>query len=701
MKFQRNTLFLAVVLILLTFGFMAPVFDTGGAAFAAQINDANKIKRQGDEYTREGNYAKAAEAYARALSTKTTFSDSERLNMARVLAWGGNLDRSKIELKALLAKDPKNLTARILLARVLFWQNDMDGSLIETDKSLKQSPKDREALQLKADIARTRGEFEKAVSIYEGLLKGKENFDARSGLIYAYLGIGNLDAARRNFDLLAPTLPPQHKTVELLKNAIAEAAKPKISAEDNLARQNMETGNKLASEGKHTAAAEEYLKALAFPKAFTTDERLQMATGLSWAGKLPEARREMSILLKENPSFAPARIQLARMLLWSGEFDAALKEINLVLAVEPDNRDALLVRANALRIRGNFRTAIPLYNDLVIKKDEYDAREGLTYGYLLSNDRVATDKNIPLLKPAFPYQEKSLDELKDLRDIRFNPSLSPGFTFYHDSDNDDVWRYFVNGTVWLGNWKTSVDYTHTDAKDLRGSMLTDDVVLSTYSRMPFYGGIGGSVGLGDSGRTITWSARGDVDIPHGSIGARVGLDTLSATADVIRNHIRALNAALSLALRPTDRIYLLGIYNYRDYSDDNNSHDFMGSASYLVLRKPVAIAIGYRARYLDFRRQSRGGYFDPDNFISNSLFVNLSFENGPIYGYVEPYGGYQSFTRYEEGSYSYFGGGSGMIGYRFTKHLAVEATAEGGSGALDAAGAWTYYQVGARLIITF
>ena len=896
MKCKRNTLFLAVVLILLTFGFMAPVFNTGEAAFAAQNNDANKIKRQGDQYTREGNFVKAAEAYARALSTNAAFSDIERLNMARVLAWGGNLDRSKVELKAILAKVPKNLGARILLARVLFWQNDMDGSLLETEKALKQSPKDREALQLKADIARTRGELKKAVSIYEGLLKGKDDFDARSGLIYAYLGLENLDAARRNFDRLTPTLPYQQKEVELLKSAIAEAAKPKMSEEDSLARKTMEAGDKLAGDGKHTAAAEEYLKALAFPKAltpeerlrmasalfwagkrtearleintllkenpsfapariqlarvmleagdfeaavkeldqillvdpgnhdglllkadiaryrgehdkailiyqellkiadnfdarsgmvssylglkklaearqnfdllvpalpyqrqevdrlkgliteaenprvltqediarqtmetgnklsgegkhadaaeeylkalalpkaFTPEERLRMATALSWAGNISDARREISILLEENPSFASARIQLARMLLWSGELDAAIKEIDLALSVAPDNRDVLLVRANALRTRGNFRAAIPLYNDLLTKKDDYSAREGLTYAYLLSNDRVATDKNIPLLKPAFPYEEKSLNELKDLRDIRFNPSLSPGFTFYHDSDYNDVWRYFVNGTVWLGNWKTSADYTHTDAKDLRGSMLVDDVVLSTYSRMPFYSGIGGSVGLADSGRTITWSGRADVDIPYGSIGVRVGEDTLSATAGVIRNHIRALNAALSLALRPTDRIALFGSYNYRNYSDDNYSHDVFASASYLALRRPIAINIGYRAAYLDFQRQSGGGYFDPHDLMSNTLFVNFSLENGPIYAYIEPYGGYQSFNRDNEGYSSYFGGGTGMIGYRFSKHIALEASAAGGSGAVGVAGAWNYYQVGARLIITF
>ena len=701
MKRRQNTLFFRGMLILLTVGFMILAFDHGRTAFAAQNAEASKIKAQGDQYAREGDFAKAAEAYAKVLSTNTTFSDSDRLDMAKVLAWGGNLERSKAEVNYLLAKDPKNLKARIQLARVLFWQSEIDSSLIEADKAIQQSPKDRDALLLKADIARVRREFENAIVIYEGLLKESEDFDARNGLAYTYLGAGKMAEARRNFDLLAPTLPYQRQEIDSLKGAIAEAEKPRVLTPEDIARQTMATGNKLAEEGKFSVAADEYMKALALPKAFTDNERLRMATVLSWAGSLTESRQELNKLLEENPSFIRARIQLARTLLWSGELDAALKEVDKVLAVAQDNRDALVVKGNVLRAKRNFRTAIPLFNELLEKKDDYDAREGLTYAYLISNDRVATDKSIPLLKPAFPYEEKSLNELKELRDIRFSPSLSPGFTFYHDSDDNDVWRYFLNGTIWLGNWKTSIDYTHTDAKDLSGSMLTDDVVLSTYSRMPFYGGIGGSVGLADSGRAITWSVREDLDIPSGSIGVRVGVDALSDTAGVSRNHIRVLNAALSVAHRPTDRISLFGIYNYRDYSDDNYSNDVMGSASYLVLRKPAAIAIGYRGRYLNFDRQSGGGYFDPYNFISNALFVNLSFENGPIYGYVEPYGGYQSFTRNEEGNYSWFGGGYGMIGYRFTKHLAAEVTAEGGNYAAGASGAWTYYQIGARLIVTF
>ncbi len=433
-----------------------------------------------------------------------------------------------------------------------------------------------------------------------------------------------------------------------------------------------------------------------------------MASVLLWAGRLDEARTKHIKILDEHPMFISARIQLARVLLESGELDAALKEVDHVLRVDPENREAILFRASVQRIKGNFRPAIATINELIKKQDDFVTREELTNAYLFSNYRIATDKNLLLLKPAFPYEEASISVLKERRDIRFNPSISPGFTYFHSNDDNDIWRYFLNGTAWIGNWKTEIDYIHTDAKDIDGSIATDGVTLSTYSRMPFYGGIGGSIGLADSGRDIAWSVRGDVDIPDGSIGAMVGVDNVSDTAAVMRNHIKVLSTASSLDYRLTDRIALSATYNYRDYSDNNNANDIMGSASFLVLRRPAAITIGYRGRYLNFKRNAGDGYFDPQYFNSSALFVNLAFEFGPIYGFVEPYGGYQSFTFNEEGNYSYFGGGGGLLGYRFSKHLAVEANAEGGNYALgansetlDANGQWIYYLVGARLIITW
>jgi hypothetical protein len=352
-------------------------------------------------------------------------------------------------------------------------------------------------------------------------------------------------------------------------------------------------------------------------------------------------------------------------------------------------------------MKRNYQPAIVLYQSLIQEKDDYGAREGLTYAYLFSNDRVATDQSLPLLKPAFPYEEKSLGELKELRDVAFNPSLAPGFTFYSDSDKNEVWRLSATGSVWFGNWKTNLDYIHTSATDSSVSGSSDNIVVSTYSRMPFYGGIGGSIGLVDSGRNASWSVRADKDIPDGSIALRLAADTLSDTAGVIQNHIQVTTANLSGVYRPTDRITLLGGYSYRDYSDENNAHDLTGRVSCLVLRKPAAVAAGCRFRYMNFKRQSRHGYFDPNNYLANLLFVNVSFERGRLYGYAEPYGGYETFKRNEEGNYNFVAGGAGMVGYRFSKHVALEAGAEGGNSAVGASGAYNYYQLGAKLILTY
>jgi len=689
------------LLILLTAVFLvAPWWAVSGAGFPS-ADEAVKMKEQGDQYAREGNFTKAADAYAGALSSAAVFPDDERLDMARVLAWGGKLDRSRRELVLLLDKHPGNIKARVQLGRVLFWMGEIESAQAEAERAAGHTPDDPDALLLAADIARVKGDYEKAMALYQSILKTGEQFDARNGLAYTYLAAGNVTEARRNFERLSPVFPYQRQEVEKLKGAIADADKPRVIPSETLARKSWEQGNQLTESGQYNAAAQEYLNALSLSQAFTADEQFRMAQVMSWAGTLPEARQRLTKILAENPAMIPVRIHLARVLLWSGELDAALREIDQVLLVESANREALLVRAGALRMKRNYRPSVALYSELLEKQEDYDAREGLTYARLLSGDRVAADASLPLLKPAFPYEEKALTELKELRDIAFNPSVAPGVSYYSDSDKNEVWRFFATGTVWFYNWKTNLDYIHTNATDQIAGSSTDSIVLSTYSRMPFYGGIGGSIGIVDAGTNVSWSIRGDVDIPDGSIGAKLAVDTLSDTSAVIQNHIQVTTASLSAVYRLTDRITFRGGYSYRDYSDENNAHDVTGGASFLVLRKPAAVTAGYRIRSMNYRRQSGHGYFDPNNYLSNVLFINASFERGRFYGYAEPYGGYESFRRNDEGNYNVVIGGAGSIGYRFSKHLAIEADAEGGNSAVGATGAYNYYQVGLKLMATF
>lgn len=687
--------------LILSFLFMFLPSHGRGASLEATAIEGAALKEQGDQYARTGDFLKAAEAYGKALSRGVNFSDEDRLEMATVIAWGGNLRRAEEELRSLLAKNPANLRASTQLGRVLFWSGEIDSSLAQAEKVLQKTPDNREAVLLKADALRVKGRLDEATLAYQSLLNRGDDFDARNGLAYTYLASGNIMEAKKQFGLLSPALPYQQKEVALLQGAIAEAEVPKTSRDRADARGIKAVGDGHAGKEQFQLAAEEYIKALTLPHDFSAEERLRMATVISWAGRLREARYHLAKILAETPSFTAARIQYARTLLWSGEFDASLKEIDHALTEKPGDRDALLVRANALRLKGNVRSALPLYADLVDKKDDYDAREGLTYGFLADGNRIAADKSLSLLKPAFPYQEKSLVELKDTRDRLFNPSLAPGFTYYDDSDGNKVWRYFATGTTWINNWKLNLDYIHTHGTDDFRSKDSDDLVLSGYSRMPFHGGIGGSIGLADNGRFLTGSIRGDLDFSGGSVGVNIAKYLPRDTAELLEKDIRVLSSTFSVFHRPTDRITLFASYSYRDYSDSNNANDLTATISYLTLRQPVGVSIGYRVRFLDFRRQSRGGYFDPDNFISHVVFGNLSFETSRIYGYVEPYIGYQRYKRYHENHEDYITGGLGALGYRFSKHLAVELTGEGSDGGIGVSGAYNYYQVGGRIIFTF
>ncbi len=675
-------------------------------AIAAEKDAGRKAvlyKQLGDYWADRQAYDKAAKDYRLAVSTnRKSFTASELLDMAFFMTWGDDAQGAEIVLRGVLADDPANIKARTQLARALIYKDALDEAEKEADLVLATEPSNRDALLVKADALRFKGESGKAAAHYQLILKKNDDFEARIGLTRAHLDAAELAEAKQSFVLLKPSTPEQNAEWAKLRDAISEAERGSAPVAAGV-RVNplMEPGNRFIEMGDHRAAALEYLKVLDSTSAFTAQEQLWMSTVLTWAGNLPEARKRLTKLVAENPSLMNARIQLARVLMWSGETDAAMKEIDTVLAAEPDNRDALLVRANIYRVTRNYRPSVELYSDIIKKQADYDSQEGLAYAYLFSNDRVATDKTLPQLQPVYPYQEKGLRDLKELRDINFNPSIIPGFTFYHDSDNNDVWRYLATGTVWLENWKTSVDYVHTEARDPNISQSSDTVALSTYSRMPFYGGIGGAIGLADSGRTLIYGLRGDVDIPSGSVGARAAVDALTDTAKAMQNQIRVFSAALAANHRPTDRIYLFGSYTYKDYSDDNSANDVTAGISYRVLHQPAAVAIGYRARYLNYRRQSNDGYFDPSNYMSHVGFANVYFESGRLYGFLEGYGGYQSFTQNEEGYNNFIGGGSASIGYRFSKHFALEASAEGGNHAVGASGAWNYYLLGMRLICTF
>jgi predicted Zn-dependent protease len=93
-------------------------------------------KQLGDQYIAQDRITEAAEAYGHALETDPgQFSSAERVQMAIYLSWADKLKPSERELRAVLAREPKNREARTHLARVLSWQNELSEAIEEAEET--------------------------------------------------------------------------------------------------------------------------------------------------------------------------------------------------------------------------------------------------------------------------------------------------------------------------------------------------------------------------------------------------------------------------------------------------------------------------------------------------------------------------------------------------------------------------------------
>lgn len=494
-----------------------------------------------------------------------------------------------------------------------------------------------------------------------------------------------------------------------LAEAVAAYRQAIGAASDNRerARLHRELGDIFAARDEYRAAAPEYQAALAFSQDFPEKDRLRMAVVMSWGGDYSAAIDEFTRIIIENPANLEARLGQARTLAWAGRHGEAVAEAELVLKQDPGNRDALLIKANVLKWQGKVRDSLPIYTGILKGGEDFDARIGLTYALLSAGERRGARASLELLKPAYPYQEKELRELAEALDRATRSNLDFRFSYYDDTDRNDVQRYSLTYKFWLADWNMGASYRHTDSRDPSRNNRAEEFTIQGYVRPLPELGIGGGVGFSqeaDGGTTdfFTWNLAGDCSLLRGSAGIAASSYLFNDTAQLIESRIRVTAATLTTTQRLIDRLSLSGTYGFKEYSDDNRSHDFQLSSTVTILTGTPVVQAGYRFRYLDFDRQSGSGYFDPDDFISNQVFVNLSLEQGRFSSFLGGYGGVQSFRRGgSKASGDLFGGVSGLVGYRFMDRLTGEINGEFGNYALQTVTGFEYFQVGARLGLTF
>ncbi len=465
-------------------------------------------------------------------------------------------------------------------------------------------------------------------------------------------------------------------------------------------------GDQLVRQDKLDDAAEPYSRALALDaNGFSSAERVQMAIYLSWANRLSEARAELAIIVALEPQNIAAGSHLARVLAWSGELSAAIVAADRVLAFAPQHKDALLVKADALQWQGRYAEAIPIYQQIVDRDGDFDARAGLVRAQLAVGNRVAALENRDGLKPQTIKQQREFAKLNSFIDGETRPSFDSRYNYYHDSDKNHVDRYNFAAIYWAGNQKLGLDYRHTHATDPTRRNRAEDLSAKLYSRITDSIGAGATVGfsqLADRHTSTfpTGQLRVEAKLFNGSIGAGAAREVLSDTAELVQNRIRMSTAGLYFKQNVTERASIEGRYNYKSFSDNNHANDLQLSVQYAINLQP-RIVIGDRFRLLDFQKQSGSGYFDPNNYVANRGFASLYFENGMYYSYVEAYLGYESYRRYGTSTDNFIHGGSGSIGIKPLPNLSFEVNVEGGNFAAGSTSGFNYFNVGPRVSLRF
>ncbi len=461
-------------------------------------------------------------------------------------------------------------------------------------------------------------------------------------------------------------------------------------------------GDQYAAQEDYPRAADEFLAALSLdPKAFTRQERLQMAIAISWADRFDDAAAVLRAILAEDPEDRDARIHLAKVLSWSDKLPEAEDEADRVLRDDPGNQEALLVKANTIRWRGDARASIPVYEKALAQGENFDVRLGLAFAYLDAGEKETAKTISAPLEPVYPYQKKELARFSDALCAAQTWRLGVSYSYYSDSDKNTVNRYGLLYGLRSGGWDTELAYRFTDAKDPVRHERAEDLGIATQRKFDrFDTGAGVGIDRANDVSLVTGQARASTDTAWGAIGVSAAREALTDTAELIKNRIARSSGALNVTETASPRISFNERYIYSGYSDGNNSQDLWLGAKYAVTTVVPKISVGYRFRYWDFRRQSRSGYFDPEDFVSNQLSVSFYTEQNGYYAYLEPYGGYQSYTRYGTSTGSTFFGFNGSAGWTMKKCTAFEVFAEGSNYAGTVAG-FNYFQVGFRLTAYF
>lgn len=438
----------------------------------------------------------------------------------------------------------------------------------------------------------------------------------------------------------------------------------------------------------------------------------KMALAIAWAKHYDDSIMILQELVRSNPNDDASRTELARVLSWKGDLKGADKQVQTVLNHAPQNKDALKIKADLLRWNGKNREAVKIYQSLLLEENQFDTRIGLAHAYVSLGEFEKAQELLTSTPKTFAYQDKELKELKTRIDkekncyqkepIRHEITL-PQISYFRDTDSNQATRLagsyafygddFTFRTLYQKTWADS------DTQKAQADMINFDLSI------PFQNNWNVSFGAGMQDlngveKTITHGSL-SYNSENYSLYAGLSKNYMTDTAQLINNRIGVTTYTLAGTYSITDRLIGSANYDHRDYTDNNFANDYLLGLRYRYLLDDPALDFGYRIRYLNYDRQSGGGYFDPENYLSHQFYVSGTKQINCTTITVEPYFGHQSYQRYAVDHNDWFYGGSVLVRQQITSTIHAQFSAEGGNYAMGQVAGYNYYLVSGKLVFSF
>ena len=148
---------------------------------------------------------RTAEFYVHAIRlAPQMFNYDEKIAITKLLIALKRQDDAIVLLQSMVSEPHQGFTAEITLAKLQAAAGEYDAALYEANEILQRDQKNYGALLVKGKSLLRRKAFGAAIQAYRSLLEREDDFDARLGLIYCLLAIGQKQEAVKQFQLLHP-----------------------------------------------------------------------------------------------------------------------------------------------------------------------------------------------------------------------------------------------------------------------------------------------------------------------------------------------------------------------------------------------------------------------------------------------------------------------------------------------------------------